>query len=355
MAVHGYDTQTARIDKFKGRLLKRAQAVEVTSRFGRQVQMPKNNSDTYIARRWLPHGATTASATTSNTFFNGVTGDRAAAYRDLHLASEGVTATPESIVPQDFTVVIQQYTCLYGYTDKTFHLYEDDVPAEMVKLVGERMTLVNEMVNYGVLKATTNQYYGGTGTSVATVDGAITQGLLRKIVMGLQANHAGMVTSVLKASPNYATEAVAGGYVALVSTDLEPDVRDLAGFVAAEKYASGTPMVNELGKVERMRFISTPDFPSRLDAGAAVGSTGLYSTTGSNVDVYQFIVMGEDAWSQIAVRGLDSMDPTHLKPGQKDKSDPVGQRGYVGCAWWKAALVENNGWLACCNVGRRAL
>lgn len=352
MALHGYDTQTARIDKFKGRLLKRAQAVEVTSRFGRQVQMPKNNSDTYIARRWLPHGGTSGNP---NTFFNNVTGDRAAAYANAHLATEGVTATPETITPVDYPVVIQQYTCLYGYTDKTYNLYEDDVPAEMIKLVGERMTLVNEMVNYGVMKATTNQYYGGSGTSVATVDGGITLSMIRDMVRALQAEHCGMVTSVLKASPNYATEAVAGGYVALVSTDLEPDVRDLAGFVPAEKYASGTPMKNELGKVERVRFISTPDFPARLDAGAAVGATGLYSTSASNIDVYQFIVMGEDAWSQIAVRGLDSMDPTHLPPGRKDKSDPNGQRGYVGCAWWKAALVENDGWLACGNVGRRAL
>ena len=352
MALHGYDTQTARIDKFKGRLLKRAQSVEVTSRFGRQVQMPKNNSDTYIARRWLPHGGTSGNP---NTFFNNVTGDRAAAYANAHLATEGVTATPETITPVDYPVVIQQYTCLYGYTDKTYNLYEDDVPAEMIKLVGERMTLVNEMVNYGVMKATTNQYYGGSGTSVATVDGGITLSMIRDMVRALQAEHCGMVTSVLKASPNYATEAVAGGYVALVSTDLEPDVRDLAGFVPAEKYASGTPMKNELGKVERVRFISTPDFPARLDAGAAVGATGLYSTSASNIDVYQFILMGEDAWSQIAVRGLDSMDPTHLPPGRKDKSDPNGQRGYVGCAWWKAAMVENDGWLACGNVGRRAL
>jgi N4-gp56 family major capsid protein len=352
MALHGYDTQTARIDKFKGRLLKRAQSVEVTSRFGRQVQMPKNNSDTYIARRWLPHGGTSGNP---NTFFNNVTGDRAAAYANAHLATEGVTATPETITPVDYPVVIQQYTCLYGYTDKTYNLYEDDVPAEMIKLVGERITLVNEMVNYGVMKATTNQYYGGSGTSVATVDGGITLSMIRDMVRALQAEHCGMVTSVLKASPNYATEAVAGGYVALVSTDLEPDVRDLAGFVPAEKYASGTPMKNELGKVERVRFISTPDFPARLNAGAAVGATGLYSTTGSSIDVYQFILMGEDAWSQIAVRGLDSMDPTHLPPGRKDKSDPNGQRGYVGCAWWKAALVENDGWLACGNVGRRAL
>jgi hypothetical protein len=49
------------------------------------------------------------------------------------------------------------------------------------------------------------------------------------------------------------------------------------------------------------------------------------------------------------------MDPTFIAPGQKDKADPLGQRGYVGCAWWKAAMVENNSWVCVGNCGTRAL
>lgn len=350
MSTQTYALTEQRIGKFKGDTLKRAQSTEVTSRWGRQVRMPRNNSDTYIARRWLPHGATLANP---NTFFNGVSGDRAVAYAQAHQTNDGVTVTPESITPQDFPVVVQQYSCLYGYTDKTAALYEDAIPPEMEKIVGERITLVNEMVNYGVLKATTNQFYGGTGTSIATVDGGMTLGLLQNVVRSLMAQHASMCTTVLKPGPMYDTEAVAGGYVCLISTDLEPDARRLDGFTPAEKYASGTPFPNELGKTERIRFISTPDFPSRLNAGAAVGATGLFTTGGSNIDVYQCIVMAEDSWSQVAVRGFESAKINVIPPGRIDKSDPNGQRGYVGAIWWKAALIENNGWLACVNVGRR--
>ena len=82
----------------------------------------------------------------------------------------------------------------------------------------------------------------------------------------------------------------------LFRSDLEPDIRDLPGFIPAEKYASGTPMANELGKVERMRFITSPEFVAILDGGAAVGATGLQSNLGTSVDVYQFIVTAEDAW-----------------------------------------------------------
>jgi N4-gp56 family major capsid protein len=354
MPSHTYALTEARIGKFKGDTLKRAQATEVTARWGRNVRMPQNNSDTYIARRWLPHGATSTSAATQNTFFNGVTGDRAVAYAQAHATQEGVTPTPENITPVDFPVVIQQYSCLYGYSDKTAILYEDAIPPEMEKIVGERITLVNEMVNYGVLKATTNQYYGGGGTSIATVAGPLTLGLLQNVVRSLQANHAGMVTTVLKPGPNYDTEAVSGGYVCLHSSDMEPDIRALSGFTPAEKYANGTPFPNELGKCERTRFICTPDFPARLAAGVVVASAPtMFSAGGVNIDVHQVLIMGEDAWSQIAVRGFESAKINVIPPGQIDKSDPNGQRGYVGAIWWKAALIENNGWLACVNVGRK--
>jgi len=250
---------------------------------------------------------------------------------------------------------MQQYSCLYGFTDKTYDLYEDDIPKAMIEQVGERMTFVNEMIIYGALRACTNQYYGGTGTTLATVNGPLTLGLVRKIAKNLQANHGKPVNKMLSASGNFGTDAVAEGYTVYCHTDLEPDIRDIPGFIPAEKYASGTPMPNEIGKVERFRFMTSPDLPSVQDGGASVGATGLYSTTGSNIDVYPFIVTAQDAWSQIAVRGMEAMDPTFIPPGQKSKSDPFGQRGYAGAIWWKAVMIENAGWMAIGNVGSAVL
>ena len=68
-----------------------------------------------------------------------------------------------------------------------------------------------------------------------------------------------------------------------------------------------------------------------------------------------FIVAAENAWSQIAVRGRQSLETTYLEPGKKDKADPLGQRGYAGTAWWKAVMVENPGWMAVGNVGVKTL
>jgi N4-gp56 family major capsid protein len=342
-----------RINRFKGQILSHAVPQECLSKGGRQIKFPKNSSDTYVSRRYVPYGATAAAP---NTFFGTTTAvDRGNAIVQAHQTAEGITNMPETIVPMDISVVMQQYSCLYGFTDKTYDMYEDDIPQAMVEQIGERVTLVNEMIMFGTLKASTNVFFGGTGTSRATVNGGITLQMLRRIGRTLMANHGMMVTRVLNAGNRFGTDPVAAGFLVYVSTDLEPDVRDLPGFIPAEKYASGTPMANELGKVERFRFITSPEFVAILDGGAAVGSTGLASNLGTSIDVYQFIVTAEDAWSQVAVRGTDILDPTFLPPNQKSKSDPHGQRGYAGTTWWKAAQIENNGWMAVGNVGARAL
>jgi hypothetical protein len=355
MTMQSFALTPGRLNKYKGQILSHAVPMEVLAKGGRQVQFPKNSSDTYVARKFLPYNSSATNSSTQNQFFSNGTGNRDTVITQAHLTSEGVTPQPDSVTPLDVTVVMQQYSCLYGFTDKTYALYEDDIPTAMITQVGERVTFVNELIIYGALRACTNQYYGGTGTTVATVNGGITLGLLRKIAKNLQANHAKPVNSVLKASGMYGTDAVAQGYTVYCHTDLEPDIRDIPGFIPAEKYASGTPMEGEIGKVERFRFITHPDLPAVQDGGAAIGATGLSSTTGTNIDVYTLIVTGQEAWSQIAVRGMDALAPTYLPPGEKSKSDPFGQRGYAGTIWWKAVMIENNGWMAIASVGSKVL
>lgn len=355
MAMQNFSLTPGRINKFKGEILAHAVPLEVLGKTGRQIPMPRNNSDTYVARRWLPYGASATNSSTMNQFFGNAPGDRGNAITQAHQIQEGVTPPPDSIVPMDITVVVVQYGCLYGFTDKTYDLYEDDIPKAMIEQIGERVTLVNEMIIWGALRGCTNAYFGGAGASVGTVNGGLTLGLIRKIAKNLQANHGKPVNKMLKSGPNFGTDAVTEGYTVYCHTDLEPDIRDLPNFTEAARYASGTPMPNEIGKVERFRFITSPDLPSIQDGGAAIGATGLYSTTGVSIDVYPFIVTAQDAWGQIALRGKDSLSPTFLPPGEKSKADPLGQRGYAGTAWWKAVMIENPGWMSVGYVGSKVL
>lgn len=184
------------------------------------------------------------------------------------------------------------------------------------------------------------------------MDEAVSLNLLRHIAKNLAANHASMKTAVLAASADYDTSAIEAGYIVFCHTDCEPDIRDLQGFVPVSKYASRKPInENEIGSVERFRFLVSPELSAYADSGAAKGSTGLFSTSGSYIDVYPMIVMGEEAAFDVALRGADSVAPTHLPASSRDKSDPLGQRGYVGASFWSAVLVTNNGWMAVAEVG----
>jgi N4-gp56 family major capsid protein len=355
MTMQTYALTPARIGKYKGDILAFAEPFECLALQGRQVQMPQNESDTYVARRFVPYGASTSNP---NIFFQNGTGDRGNTVIQAHVTQEGVTPTPDSIQAIDYTEVIIEYSCLYGFTDKTVQLYEDDIPDQIKKIIAKRVALVNEMIVYGKLKSCTNVFYGGTGTSRATVNGPMTLSLQSSIIRSLLANHAVPVTEMLAPSNDYGTSAVEKGFYFYTHTDLERQVRDLPNFVPGVKYASGKPIEGEIGSVERARYILSPDLVSFQDAGAAVatwtGSGSGYSTSGSNLDVYVVVTLAEDAFSQIAVRGLDALDPTYIAPGEKSKSDPLGQRGYAGTKWWKAVLLENQLWMAITYVARQS-
>lgn len=347
MATQNFNSQPARVNKLKGEILAHAVPVEVLGITGAQKQMPKNQGDNITFRRWLPLGGT------DNKW---VTGANVATFAAGHLTTEGVTPSADTLAAVDVTATLQQYSCLYAVTDKTVDLYEDDVPAEMKKQTGERVGLLREMVRYGALKGMTNVFYGGTGNSPSTVNGTVSVNLLRKVTRSLKANHAKMITSILAPSPNFATAPVEASYLVFCSTDMEPAIRDLAGFKHVSEYGQRKPVhEQEIGSVESFRFVLSPELAANINAGAAVGVTGLFSTGGTLIDIYPMIVVGEDAWGQVALRGADSIDVSYIPPGQKDKNDPLGQRGYIGAKTYMTSLVLNNGWGALVWVGTPSL
>jgi len=344
--MYSYDTNDPRIGALRGDILKHSVPREVLGITGKQHRFGKNQSETIIFRRWLPFGGATTSATTINQWV--VTAN-------AHLTTEGVTPDVDTITPQDISVTLRQYSALYGYTDRTADLYEDDVPSEMKMQCGQRMGLVREMIRYGALQGCTNKYYAG-GTSRTTVDQAIGLLVLRNITRGLETNRADYITRILSPSPNYSTAPVEAAWLVFHHTDCIHDIRELPGFKHVSEYGTRKPVhPRELGSVDEFRFISSPELGSVADSGASVTGTGLFSTTGTSIDVYPVIVCAQDAWGDIALRGKQSFDTTDIRPGQKDSSDPLGQRGYIGAKFYSAAFVQNDGWMAVLESGITAL
>ena len=343
MAIQDFNSNEKRVLALKGEVIGHADSVEVLGITGMQKVVPKNSGATVLFTRFLPYGGT------DNQWINGSNVNSFAAN---HITTEGVTPSADVLTSVDVTATLQEYSCLYAITNKAVLLGEYDIPKEMSRQVGQRIGLLREMVRYGALKGMTNVFYGGTGNSPSTVNGTVTLPMLRKITRSLKANHAKMVTQVLRPGVEYGSKSVEAAYLVFCSTDLESAIRDLPNFKNVSDYAQRKPVhEQEIGSVEGFRFILSPELAANTNTGAAVGSTGLFSTGGSNIDLYPVIVVGEDAWGQVALRGTDSLDVTYIQPGQKDKNDPLGQRGYIGASTFMTATVLNNGWGAVAWVG----
>ena len=339
MAGNNYTTQAQRIGRYKGEILKHAIPQEVLGRVGASTKkrIPRNVGDTIVFRRWLPKGSTTSNP-------NIWTVDPAA-----HSLTEGETPNADQIIAQDITVTLQEYGVLYRFSNRVADLYEDDIPPEMKRLTGERMGLLLEMIRYGVLKAGTNVYRAGNVASRSLVNGLVSANLLRNVARGLSVNRAMKITRILSASPDVGTQPVESAFVAVCHTDLEADLRSqLSTFVHISEYGSRKPIhENELGSWEQFRFVTSPELAPYLLAGAtATASTRLANnvpnTAGSELcDVYPLLVLSEDCFGDVMLRGTEGWDVTMIPAGQKTKDDPLGQRGYVGASTYMAAVRLN--------------
>lgn len=264
--------------------------------------------------------------------------------------TEGVTPTGQQLAVTDITATLAQYGDKVTITDVILDTHEDPVLNEAVTLIGEQAAQMIEKMRFGVLKAGTNVLYAN-GAARNAVNTAISINLQRRAVRALKRQNARFITSIVRSTPAYGTENVAPGFVALIHPDLEADVRQLTGFVPAEKYGSMTPWENELGKCEDVRYVSSTIFEPWADAGGAKGT--MLSTTGTNADVYPVLYVARDAYGIVALKGMFAVTPMVVNPKPSD-SDPLAQRGHVGWKAMQTAVILNDLWMIRAEVAATA-
>ena len=315
-------------------MLKHAMPIKVLSTFGMQKQIPQNKTDTVVFRRALPIDAGS----------NGAPNITASNY----LLQEGVTPGSRTITYQDVQVTLQQYGVLMKLSRKAEAMYEDDIPADMVKLVGEHMASLEELIAYGVVRGGTNVVYAN-GSARTSVNTAITLNKLRQAARQLESAFAQLVTEKLAASVNYGTSAIEPGYLVFIHTDMEADFRNLTGFVPVARYGQQKPVhEREIGTIERFRIITSPYFKPFLSAGGSITAGTFLSnggTSGTTADVYPTMVVAQEAWGQVALKGMGAIEPIYLPAKQITHANPMGQFGYVGANFYKNAVRLNENWM----------
>lgn len=307
-------------------MLSHAEPVLVLQKFGMSKPLPKNTADTAKFRRPVPFAAATTPLV------------------------EGVTPTAQKMSYEDVTVQLKQYGKPIEITDQVVDMAEDPVLKDASMLAGEQAAETVEAITYGVVKGGTSVSYAN-GTARAQVNTAITLNKQRAVTRSLKAQKAKKITKVLDGSVNYNTSPIEASFVAVGHTDLEADIRGLAGFTPVAEYGNRKPIcAEEIGSVEDVRYILSAD----LDPFQAAGSATLNSMVAddsTNVDVYPVLFFGREAFGLVPLKGSKAITPRVINPDTVDKSDPMGQRGYVSWKTYFAAVILNETWMHRLEVG----
>ena len=160
---------------------------------------------------------------------------------------------------------------------------------------------------------------------------------------------------MIASRPDYGTASVEAGYVAVVHSDLETDIRNMTGFKATADYGTHmSPWEGEIGAVEQVRYIATTVAKPFLAAGVVIATAPtLRSTAGVNIDVYPVIYFARDAFGIVPLKGNSAMTPMVVNP-KPAPGDPLGQRGTVGWKLWTATVILQEAFMIRLEVGATA-
>jgi N4-gp56 family major capsid protein len=267
-------------------------------------------------------------------------------YESLALATtplqEGVTPNSKKLTATDITMTLQQHGDLVEITDIIADTHEDPVFQEAQNVTGEQAAKTVETLRYGVLKACSNKFYAN-GVNRAAVNTPITIGKQRRVTRALKRQNAEMITTVVKSTPNFNTENVSPGFIAVAHTDCESDIRALTGFIDVKDYGSMTPYENEIGSAESVRYLISNLYTPYINSGAAPGAH--ISSNAANADIYPYIFIGRNSYAISALKGKYAIVPIVINP-VPSKSDPLGQRGSVSWKTYQGAVILNDLWMA---------
>jgi N4-gp56 family major capsid protein len=322
-------------------LLERAMPYMVLERFGQNYPIPTNNTKTAKFRRYFLQGATGSAGQSGSNY-----------YVPLALTPlvEGVTPTGNRLASQDYTVQLAQYGDYVTISDVVQDTHEDPVLQQATQIMSEQAALTIETIRFNILKAGTNVYYSN-GVARNAVNTPITTDIQRRITTALMRQQAKPIQQAVASSANFRTEPIEAAFIALVHPDLETDIRKMDGFTGTKQYGTVTPFENEIGSVERVRYLTSTIFASWPDAGGAKGL--MRSTTGVNADVYPILYLARDAYGIVPLKGKDSITPMVVNP-KPAPGDPLAQRGTVGWKAWQSAVILQDAYLIRAEVAATA-
>lgn len=275
-------------------------------------------------------------------------------------ATEGVTPDTQSISYEDVTGTFEQRVEIYAVTDYAEAFSEDNLIKDTVDQLGDKVVRIRTAVAWSKFNAGTNVIRNDpTYTNRNQVDGPVNGGILEEASRILHNQKAETWIEVDGGSVKQGTVPVEASYLAFTSTDLHPDLRRIPGFITTAEYGNSDKIVSkyEFGAFQNIRFLCSPELGPFANAGAALGSTNMKSTGGSNIDVYTINIVGKHAWGCVDLAGQGAKGFGGIKPiivQGASKSDPANQRSYISANWFDLFVIFNQNFAVRLEVGATA-
>lgn len=243
--------------------------------------------------------------------------------------------------------------------------------AELVEVMAVQAGRSLNRLQRNVLEDNVTLVYADGATTDGGVSSTISLNLIRSAVNALNRQSAVKFMPATSGSTNINTTPLRESYWGLCHVDVEEDIRDIAGFVAVERYMGQTmTQPGEFGAVGGVRWISTEEASADADVGDS--AAGVRSTTGVSADLYTSIILGMNAHGALSLdadlvrRIYKAGDPI---PGiimiQKGKgsagtADPLDEMSTIGWkSWHTGALIgpstSNSGWARGLRTAARLL
>ena len=271
--------------------------------------------------------------------------------------AEGVSPASQAFSSEDYTGTLTRYAEIYEISRQNYDLSPFDEAGEGGKQLRIKVDRTRERIRFNAAKAGSSVLYNSSSiSSRATVNGIITLGRIQRAVAEIRQNRAEPLTEVDHGTTKIGSTPVEPCYLAFCSTDLEPDLRNMAGFSVTAN-TSGAKFKGEFGVCQNVRFITNADYVPFASSGAAIGSSGFRSTDGVSNDVYPIIIVAKGALSAVDLLGNSSTGMGNGKVtvlDKPDKADPTGERVLLTAAWYDLCLVTGNSYMRRIEVAATA-
>lgn len=266
------------------------------------------------------------------------------------------TRTATSLSKADVTATVSKYGDYVALSEEVNLQEYTNLNAEVSEVMGIQGGRSLNRLQRNILEDNLTVVYEGGGSADSSVTAIISRNSIRFVTNTLNRNDAMKFAGQTTGSQNVGTTPIRSAYLAFCHSDVEEDVRLLAGFVAAEQYASQTQLFpEEFGAVGGVRFCSSSEATIDANSGGIPGA-GVRSTAGAAVDLYSTVIIGMECHGALSL-DVELIRETYTagdmipglqlisKPaGSAGAADPLNELNTVGWKAWHGGAIKNSTW-----------